>query len=437
MDGSYVEGWPQEIVYDCDDPDYALPTRITPTIVDTDGDGFREIICSVHDGIKIYNYNGTLNTEFQLGVSDQPAVEVPVVDLDHDGDFELIKLYEIKGGDGRYIAVTDLHGNMVGDWPQLYYNVRGPQGVYVASATYEAVPAVGNFDDDNDLEIVIVGPRNVFDDPDDPHETWHVEGRIIVYDMDGSILDGFPVDVNGWVYFSPAVGDIDNDGYDEIIVGSCFSDTEYSDLNYGLFAVDRFGDFCQGWPQLVGEGVGFAHNPSLADFDGDGYLEIVAGTVDQYDDTGFSTYIFNYKGEVISGWPKETVWYSPVSPTIADIDSDGVADVVVPAGSGVFPGFVGEGGVYAWNFDGTLINGFPKITDMEADATVTIADLGGDSKVELIGASDDDYDCVLQDYKLRSSIYVWELNGLFNESTVEWPMFHHDLHYSGWYHCEK
>jgi len=436
-DGSYVEGWPQKIMYDCD-PDDAYPSLATPTIIDVDGDGFQEIIITVHYGIKIYNYDGTLRNEFLYHVSTQPTAEIPVVDLNHDGEFELINLHEISHGDGKYVSVTDLNGNVLGDWPQLYYNVRGPGGVYVAGAFYEAIPAVGNFDDDMDLEIVVVGPRNVFDDSNEPHDTWHVEGRIIVYNMDGSILDGFPLDIDGWILHSPAIGDINHDGYDEIVVGSQYSDMiGYSEMGFGLFVIDRFGNSIDGWPQLVGVGEGVAHNPSLADFDGDGFLEIVAGTVDQLDAVGMSTYVFNNRGEILTGWPQKTVWYSPISPTIADINSDGVCDIVLPAGSGVFPGYEGQGGIYAFNIDGTVIDGFPKITDLEADASVTIDDIDGDGKVELIGSSHDNRDCygstLIFKHKYSSDIYVWEINGIYNEDCVEWPMFQHDLHYSGWY----
>jgi len=439
-DGSYVEGWPQRISYDVE-PEDAIPSLTTPTIVDVDGDGFQEVIITVQDGIKIYNHDGTVQDEFQYHVLGQPRTEVPVVDLNHDGGFELIHLHEVWYGDGKYVTVTDLKGNIVGSWPQLYYDARGPNGIYVAGSIYEAIPAVGNFDDDEDLEIVVAGPRNVFDDPDDPHETWHVEGQVIVFNLDGSVLEGFPVDVDGWILQNLAIGDINRDGYDEIVVGSRYSDNPgYSDTGYGLFVINRFGDFCDGWPQLVGEGFGIAHNPSLADVDGDGYLEIIAGTIDSYDTVGMSTYVFNYMGNVLQGWPVETAWYSAVSPTIGDITGDGVCDIVLPAGSGVFPGYEGLGGVYAFHSNGTVIDGFPKVTDLEADATVTIDDIDGDGRVELIGSSNWNRDCYnyipgtqILKSKHLCEIYVWELDTLYDKNCVEWPRFQHDLWYSGLY----
>lgn len=433
-DGTSMDGWPIEII-NMINPMKSQPTVITPTIVDTNGDGYQEIIISFYDGLQIFSYDGSLMNVIELSVSHQPRVETPIIDLDQDGELEIIKEHEISGGDGSYLSVLDLQGNIKGDWPQLYVNFSGPDGIYAFSATYEAVPAVGNFDDDADLEIVIVSGRNVFDDPENPSETHHIEGRITVFNMDGSILKGFPVDIDGWIYHSPVVGDINNDGHDEIIVGSTyFAVPGFNNTEYGLYVIDRYGNVCDGWPQLTGQGFGVCHNPSLADFNKDGFLEIIAGTVDQYDDVGHSVYVFDYQGNILPGWPIQTVWYSPVSPVIADITYDDIPDIILAAGSGMFPGFEGAGGIYAWEYDGSIIEGFPKITEMEADATVTITDLDDDGRLELIGSSDDDADCIAMNYKYRSSIYVWDLDVGYNEDLLPWPMFQHDLQYSGWYH---
>ena len=440
-DGSSIPGWPVELTYDAEDPvNWVFSTMVNPTIANVDEDIYPEFVCSVFDGMKILKHSGLLKHNFSYHYCTEPTVEVPVVDLDSDGNLELIQMHPIYGGNGYYISVLNLDGEVVGDWPQLYYDMQGPTGLYIATSLYEAVPAVGDFDEDDDLEIVVACNRNVFDDSNNPHETWHVEGRVIVYNMDGSIVDGFPVDLDGFAFNHPVVGDINHDGLDEIVVGTSYSDNPgYSNEEYGLFVLDRFGEYCNGWPQLIGEGFGIGTYPSLADFNGDGFLEIILGTIDQYDDVGHSVYVFDYLGNVLDGWPIKTVWFSPVSPTIGDITGDGVSDIVLPRGSGVYPGYEGLGGVYAWEADGSLIDGFPKVTDMEADATVTITDLDGDGLVDLVGSSN--HDCAgfrltqedEWDYKYRSSVYVWELDVPFVEESMQWPMFQHDLSYSGHY----
>ena len=431
LNGSFVEGWPIEIK----DPVKEWETMIKPTIVDVDNDGYQEIIISSWGGIRFYNYNGSLKKVIDLEVSLQPRIEAVFFDLDNDGDMEIIKTFQNSSIVGNQIAVLDLDGNFLENWPQTYFNFTGPDGHnHIVSSTFEACPAVGNFDDDSDMEIVMASCRNVFDDPENHPETWHVEGRINVYNIDGSILDGFPVDVDGWITQAPAVGDVNNDGYDEIVAGSKYLSSG-GGWNFGLFVIDRFGGFCDGWPQLIGELFGISNEPVLADFNGDGFLEIIAGKYDlDFLKTDFDNYVFNYKGEILSGWPQQTTWFSPGSATVGDVNGNSVPDIILAAGSGVSPGLEGDGGVYAWNLDGSLIDGFPKITDYEAQATVTIADIDNDGMVELVCSSSWDRDLVTMEYKHRSSIYVWELNSVFDDETLEWPMFHHDHQYSGWYH---
>lgn len=443
-DGCSISGWPVEITYDAEDPvNWVFSTLVNPTIANMDEDIYPEFVCSVFDGMKILEHTGLLKLNFSYHVCTQPNVEVPVVDLDGDGSVELIKMHEIDEGDGKYISVLHEDGMVVGDWPQLYYNVRCPYGVYIAGSLYEAVPVVGDFDEDDDLEIVVACNRNVFDDElEDPWEYWesrHVESRVIVYNIDGSIVDGFPVDLAGWTFCNPVVGDINRDGLDEIVVGTRYSGKlGLSDEVYGLFVLDRFGDCCEGWPQLIGEGLGIGTYPSLADFDGDGFLEIITGTMDEGSLGGHRVFVFDFLGDVLEGWPVETQWYSyGVSATIGDITGDGVCDIVLPRGDGVFPGFEGLGGVYAWEADGSLINGFPKITEVSPGASISIIDLDNDGFVDLVGSSHNDCAGFMLtpedewDYKYRSSVYVWELDVPFVKESMQWPMFQHDLCYSG------
>ena len=53
--------------------------------------------------------------------------------------------------------------------------------------------------------------------------------------------------------------------------------------------------------------------------------------------------------------------------------------------------------------------------------------------VELIGSSHWNRDCQTFESKRQCEIYVWELDGIYDEAYVEWPRFQHDLQYSGWY----
>jgi hypothetical protein len=419
QDGSILEGWPVEV----DNEDLPGGNLNSPTVADINNDGYKEIFVNGRAGIYVYNHDGYLRQLINLSLSSQPTSDTVISDLNNDGSPEIIKKFDPKHGGpyyegGEKIAVLDSNGNMLDNWPQPYLNRTGPDGnsYYFNIVGFESTPAVGNFDDDPEKEIVVASPRNVFDDPANPSGTWHVEGTVFVFNLDGTILTGFPVNINGWIASSPAVGDINNDGYDEIIVGTMKDD----DPNSGLYVLDRFGHNATGFPQVIGESI--YTSPVVADFNNDGFLEIVVSTIRN----PFGTYIFNYRGEVLPGWPQFTEWNDYRSPIVGDINGDNNLDIITTAGNG----FIG-GGVYAWNFNGTLIEGFPKVTEIDTQASATIADIDNDGKVELIASSDWDEDLETGQYKERGSIYVWELNGNYNPLMMEWPTYHHDNQRTG------
>jgi hypothetical protein len=89
------------------------------------------------------------------------------------------------------------------------------------------------------------------------------------------------------------------------------------------------------------------------------------------------------------------------------------------------------GGVYAWTADGIPITGFPKPTEVEAQAPVTVADIDQDGQVELIASSNLDYDPETATRKNRGSIYVWDLPAVYNPPAMLWPHFQHDPQHTG------
>jgi hypothetical protein len=419
-DGSSLKGWPVEVT---DDLDYKAPTN-APSFIDFNNDSYKDICFSGKKGIYFYDHDGSLLKFIDLYLSIQPNTEIVFADVNNDGHFEIIKKYNPRNPpiNGFYLAVLDSNGTMLPGWPQLFYNFS--EGGVIMCLSGESAPAVGNFDDDSDLEIVIAGCRNVYDENSGE---WHFEGLVQVFDMNGSVLPGFPVNIDGIIFSSPAVGDINKDGYDEIIVGSHRSHKEIYFPDYGLYVLDRFGHNCTGWPYLDLNGQGFFTSPALADLNDDGYLEVVASS----DGGGFRTFIFDYLGNILPGWPQLTIWCDFRSPIVGDVNSDGILDVLTTAGDGVVE--PGDGGVYAWSIDGIPIEGFPKVTEVDAQAAATIADIDNDGTVELIASSNWDMDIITEEFKNRSSIYVWELGTEFNQEIMEWPMYHHDVQHTGKY----
>jgi len=402
-----------------------------PLVGDINNDGFKEII-AFHPGIltesstfsELYALDHNGNVIWQTNVPRSIYQELFMADLDLDGNLEIV----IKGiilsylddyENGSRMTILNGDGNIISQWDLPHYRWYGH---------INSNPAIGNFDNDPDLEIVCAGPAEsagaIFENGE--LIDFDCTGEITIYNLDGSIVEGWPILIKGIIVTSsPAVGDIDNDGFIDIVVSTQFAG--FKPDHGGIHAFDRYGNILPGWP--VGVGGVFQSSPSLADFDGDGDLEIAVSEAAG----AFKTFVFHHDGTIAEGWPQYTKWNDYYSTIIADINNDGVSDILTTAGSGFYPNIENHGGVYAWNFDGTLIEGFPKVTENDAQAPATVVDLDNDGILELIATSDLDYDFHTDEPKFRGTIYVWELDEYNNQELMAWPTVHHDNHRTGLY----
>jgi len=201
--------------------------------------------------------------------------------------------------------------------------------------------------------------------------------------------NGWPVILNAGSDFpskaglySPIIGNVDNTGDLEIVVGTQKGE---------IYVFDSNGNIMPGWPLNLGKIQGV---PALADLDNDGDLEIMFGASS---DSTNSFYAFNYDGTLVNGWPQSVDYSSITSPAVGDIDKDGGLEVVVGSGDKV----------YAWHYNGTLVNGWPKQTNGGIYGTPALADLDNDNLPEIVVAS-------------QYNLYVWNYDGsLLNNFPVE------------------
>ena len=394
-----------------------------PLVGDINNDGKKEIfVINPFDGIYAELYALQSDGSLFTGWSQQP-VELPKMykgymlmsDLNLDGKNEIV----VKPGAGlnREMSIVDVSGIVISKWSLPSTNW---------SASIEASPVVGNFDDDTDLEIVVADPSEnaggIWEDGQ--FKGWNNEGIISVFNPDGSLVSGWPIKTKGVVFSSPAVGDINKDGKDEIIVGLQYASEIFPEPELGgIYVFDRNGSILPGlWPQY--KGYNFLSSPSLGDIDSDGDLEIGTSRL------GFETYLFNHDGTLISGWPQQTSWNDYYSTIRGDINGDSKPDLLTTAGNYWYGG---GGGVYAWSTDGQLISGFPKATEVDAQAPAVISNIDKSPAAELIASSDYDFSFQGNKYKNRGSLYVWKLDDTSKEETFQWPTFLHDEQRTGYY----
>jgi len=363
-------------------PTYApyVDPRGFPTIGDINNDGFDEIIIeSVGEvnEIMIFNHNGTLINEWveDVRVSDTLYSSLVLADLDFDDNMELI--YGGWNLDAPFLVVLDNQGNLKPGFPISLEDT---------SQAETNTPAVGNFDEDPDLEIVAISHEN-----NQPVEL----SNIRVFNNDGTLL--WQQELDSIIYNDPSVGDVNHDGYDEVV----FTSTK------GIHILDRDGNY------LVNNTLGTegdSSNIALADVNGDKNLEVIFG---------YSTaiYTMDYNGTIL--WSYDTGWNAHYPPVVGDITGDGIPDIVTNSDSLV----------WAWNSQGDLLDDFPLVVESNAYGACSLADLDDNGEIELIASSDWRWNGDYND----GYIYVWDISAAYNPLTMEWPMFQHDPQHTGMY----
>ncbi|RMH71470.1 MAG: M6 family metalloprotease domain-containing protein [Gemmatimonadetes bacterium] len=418
-------GWPKAV----SDPHV---DAITPLVVDLDGDGWTEIITATVRDTLIETPDSSYTTQFGGLALYYPTGErfwsidlrearitgpIAAGDLDGDGVMEIV-----AGDDAGQIHSRTVYGQKRGNFPQL-------------SAAIHAAPTLADVNGDGTLDIII-GTMQINEGSSNPPP------NLYVFNADGSVqwskIHDLPVEA------SPAVDDIDQDGFPEILVADWNGDlTCYAhdgqvqwQIDFGetwLKSSPAIGNLDRTTPELEivlpdGEGYiyaltatgevlpGFPVNahapvtasPALGDLDGDGYLEIIIPN--QSDAYHTEVLAINHSGSIVQHWYVNLVpqnfdaYWAGIrsSPALADVNGDGAPEVLVGTP---------DGRLFAWNGRGETVDPFPQGTARGINSTPAIADIDQDGDIEVIAASDD------------GLIYIWDVKQPYDPQTVVWGMF--------------
>lgn len=201
-------------------------------------------------------------------------------------------------------------------------------------------PVVANIDNDSEEEILIYSMNLGFDS---------FREKLFVFNHDGTPVQGFPIEMFGTFYGVPLVEDINNNGEKEILLSNL--------LELNIFKND--GSIMEGFPQPLNTFT--TSMPFVIDMDNDGEKEIIVGTGFFWGDNGEGKiYVFDDNGDYVAPWPKplgEDYRVSRSSPVVGDIDGDGELEII--HGAIKKSGKGDNSKIYAWNFDGSLVEGFP------------------------------------------------------------------------------
>jgi hypothetical protein len=310
-------------------PKFNLPDT-SITIVDLDGDGKSEII---DGGDTCFNFDGTLRWQRPAAApieyygGNATNVAPTIADLDLDGKQEIV----------LGARAVDSNGQNLWYWMNFGSNVRGVLDRGATTMTLpsdsplgEAYTAVANLDDDPYPEIIVI-PKPFFGG-----NAWN---SVWILGHDGRIKAG-PIHLSQSIFNGPSmplgqvtVADFDGDGQPEIaipVLRNMGGNATASDYSRSIINIYKFRNNTlelQWSRDLRWPGAGQVPAViSAYDFDGDGAAEAVCMD-------GNKLYVLDGKTGA-SRYELAVDFVNNASdnlyPTIADVDNDGVAEIVVP-----------------------------------------------------------------------------------------------------------
>ncbi|MCB2183986.1 MAG: DUF4214 domain-containing protein [Desulfobulbaceae bacterium] len=347
---------------------------------------------------------------------------VSLYDIDSDGEDEIF-VGTSKGLDSSYneirpAALVCLEANGDIKWSKSFPAISGADsqtGIIYQTTSVTTSPVFADINNDNSIDIIVgvggdtqgeVG-ADVSGQPGDMGGVYALDanGEILWFhqslDQIGGTLNTGDNRPDG-VYGSPVVFDIDRDGKREVIYGGWDRQLWILDAETGIAKVQvNLADTI--WA-----------TPKIADLNGDGQFEIlVSADITENSDAGTSTggifHVVSANGtQNISGfdqpvgnpsytmlrgkYEEQALWSSPVT---ADLDGDGMLEIVY--GTGNY--FHDSRGSYirVWEHNGE--SKFLLTTIGRTFATPLVADIDNDGNMEIVAAT------------LEGYLYGWDNTG--------------------------
>lgn len=385
MYGNAVPGFPFTTV------NYA---QYVPSVADMNGDGNVEIVFVTRgptSGGRLYilNNQGVPLPNFPVSISNRNLLSaVTLYDFDGDGQLEILvpsRAYPIG-----YLHIFEMDGTeWVGNgWP------------YALDHVPACTPAVGDVTGDGNVEIVMLSYTSV-----------HVVA------LDGTSLPGWPLSIAGanFSYQSPALADLDHDGDLEIIFAS-------SGTVSGCHVYHHDATIYPGWPKLM---TAWSYcPPTVTDLEGDGELEILCGNSGSGEGPTVCFWVWTADGVDKPGFPFMMPAGGSEGPiTVADIDGDGYMEIF--ADYNIKEANDGNGWLFGLDYQGNTLPGFPlRPHGWTYLRGASIADVNNDGHYELA--------CVTQ-HDTGIDVNLYTLSDAYAATSRDWKVYHARQTRGGWY----
>ncbi|MDI6808702.1 MAG: FG-GAP-like repeat-containing protein [Candidatus Eisenbacteria bacterium] len=266
----------------------------SPLLSDLDGDGKMEIIWGSDDSkLHACDFTGAVLPGFPVYLGREVRATPSSYDIDVNGKKEIIAV----SGDGRVFFVK-MDGTQYPGSPHLTPRLG------LASSS----PSIGDIDRDNVPEIIFITPENT----------------LTAVKISGAVAAGWPVSLSGdpfqnlYVIPSPALGDVNNDGFLDVVVAS----------GKKLYAFNHNGTHVTGFPIEISSSGEISSSPIIVDVDGG--LGIIVGSPDGL------IHGFKGDGKKLPGFPLTCGGPVNSTPVFGDLDGNGKQELGAGSDDGFF-----------------------------------------------------------------------------------------------------
>ncbi len=352
----------------------------TPSFADLDGDGDMDLLSGNADGIFSYfeNTGTSIAPAFAAAVTSSPFglagigtyTKPSFADLDSDGDLDMVS----GGYDGKFSYFENTGGSIA----PAFAAVVSPAPFGLADIGYYANSSFADLDGDGDLDMMASD----------------YAGTYFYFENTGtSIAPAFTTAVSP-APFGLAVGeyptlsfvDLDGDGDMDMMSGHDNGTFIYFENTTPLAAVIDFEKDASTAPFGLTD-IGSRSAPFLIDLDGDGDMDVMAGN-----NTGNFSYFENTGTALLPDFATD-ISPSPFGlagvgedsePSFADLDGDGDMDMMAGNYYGQFSYFENTGTLIAPAFAAAVSPSPFGLSDVGYYSAPSFADLDGDGDIDMI-----------------------------------------------------